>query len=86
LAVVAIVQTLPEFFVEGTIAWKAGQQPSFWRCNVIANSPALTDYARTCWPLILITLGFRGGGSPERRVRAYCCVSFGGASIEVAFY
>ena len=28
LAVVAIVQTLPEFFVEGTIAWNAGQNPA----------------------------------------------------------
>ena len=37
LAVVAIVQTLPEFFVEGTIAWKAGQQLALWEGNVIAN-------------------------------------------------
>src|SRR5207245_10545821 len=27
LALVAIVQTIPEYFVEGTIAWKAGKDP-----------------------------------------------------------
>jgi len=30
LAVVAIVQTLPEFFVEGAIAWNAGKDPVGW--------------------------------------------------------
>lgn len=58
LAIVAIVQTIPEYFVEGTIAWKAGQDPTgFWTTNVIANftgaNRLLTGLG---WPLILFTL------------------------------
>jgi len=57
LAIVAIVQTIPEYFVEGTIAWKAGKEPSVWLHNVIANftgaNRLLTGFG---WPLILLTL------------------------------
>ncbi len=61
LAVVAIVQTLPEFFVEGTIAWKAGKDlTGFWLSNVIANftgaNRLLTGLG---WPLILFTAEVR---------------------------
>src|SRR5881409_165838 len=56
LAIVAIVQTLPEFFVEGAIAWNAGQQPAAWLPNVTANftgeNRLLTGLG---WPLILFT-------------------------------
>jgi cation:H+ antiporter len=57
LAIVAIVQTIPEYFVEGTIAWKAGKEPLVWIPNVIANftgaNRLLTGLG---WPLILFTL------------------------------
>lgn len=57
LAIVAIVQTIPEYFVEGTIAWKAGKEPLIWIPNVIANftgaNRLLTGLG---WPLILFTL------------------------------
>jgi len=57
LAIVAIVQTIPEYFVEGTIAWKAGKDPLIWVPNVIANftgaNRLLTGLG---WPLILFTL------------------------------
>ena len=57
LAIVAIVQTIPEYFVEGTIAWKAGKEPGVWLHNVIANftgaNRLLTGFG---WPLILLTL------------------------------
>ncbi len=57
LAIVAIVQTIPEYFVEGTIAWKAGQDPTTWLANVIANftgaNRLLTGFG---WPMILFTL------------------------------
>ncbi len=56
LAIVAIVQTIPEYFVEGTIAWKAGHDVQ-WVPNVIANftgaNRLLTGFG---WPLILFTL------------------------------
>lgn len=57
LAIVAIVQTIPEYFVEGTIAWKAGKDPLNWVPNVIANftggNRLLTGLG---WPLILFTV------------------------------
>jgi cation:H+ antiporter len=57
LALVAIVQTIPEYFVEGTIAWKAGKDPLVWVPNVIANftgaNRLLTGLG---WPLILFTV------------------------------
>jgi cation:H+ antiporter len=57
LAIVAIVQTIPEYFVEGTIAWKAGRDPAQWLPNVIANftgaNRLLTGFG---WPLIFLTL------------------------------
>ena len=57
LAIVAIVQTIPEYFVEGTIAWKAGKEPLIWVPNVIANftgaNRLLTGLG---WPLILFTV------------------------------
>ena len=57
LAIVAIVQTIPEYFVEGTIAWKAGKEPAVWLHHVIANftgaNRLLTGFG---WPLILLTL------------------------------
>jgi cation:H+ antiporter len=57
LAIVAIVQTIPEYFVEGTIAWKAGVDPVQWLPNVVANftgaNRLLTGFG---WPMILLTL------------------------------
>jgi cation:H+ antiporter len=57
LAIVAIVQTIPEYFVEGTIAWKAGQDPATWLPNVVANftgaNRLLTGFG---WPLIFFTV------------------------------
>jgi cation:H+ antiporter len=57
LAIVAIVQTIPEYFVEGTIAWKAGKESGVWLHSVIANftgaNRLLTGFG---WPLILFTV------------------------------
>ena len=62
LAIVAIVQTIPEYFVEGTIAWKACKDPlnctiDCWIPNVIANftgaNRLLTGLG---WPLIMFTV------------------------------
>ena len=44
LAIVAIVQTIPEYFVEGTIAWKAGQSPTFGLQTLLQISPGPIDY------------------------------------------
>src|SRR6266542_342516 len=62
LASVEIVQTIPEYFVEGTIAWKAVKDPlnctiDCWIPNVIANftrsNSLLTGLG---WPLIMFTV------------------------------
>src|SRR3989441_10926651 len=67
LAVVAVVETIPEYFVEGTIAWNAGIDPANWLPVVIANftgaNRLLTGLG---WPLILFTMIVqrrRNGGS-----------------------
>jgi cation:H+ antiporter len=77
LALVAIVQTIPEYFVEGTIAWKAGKDPlgctvDCWIPNVIANftgaNRLLTGLG---WPLILFTVLIqkrRGGQAGPTRI------------------
>ncbi len=70
LAIVAIVQTLPEFFVEGAIAWNAGKDPVAWLPNVTANftgaNRLLTGLG---WPLILFTAMVQrrrnGAGGPN---------------------
>ena len=60
LAIVAIVQTIPEYFVEGTIAWKAGIDPVQWLPNAIANftgaNRLLTGFG---WPLIFFTVAIQ---------------------------
>src|SRR5438876_10249825 len=54
LAIVAVVQILPEYFVEGTFAGRAGTAPAFWVLDVIANftgaTRLLTDFG---WPLVV---------------------------------
>jgi cation:H+ antiporter len=87
LAVVAIVQTLPEFFVEGTIAWKAGKDLINWEGNVIANftgaNRLLTGLG---WPLILITLAIQRRRKPEEGGSGPTVVKLRGEqSIEVLF-
>ena len=75
LAIVAIVQTIPEYFVEGTIAWKAGKEPLVWIPNVIANftgaNRLLTGLG---WPLILFVVMIQKrrngqGGTTSIRLR-----------------
>lgn len=67
LAVVALVQTLPEFFVEGGIAWLAGQDPGRYLDLVIANfTGANRLLSGLGWPLILfiVELQRRRTGQP----------------------
>src|SRR5205809_7737174 len=84
LAVVAIVQTLPEFFVEGAIAWNAGQDPVGWLPNVTANftgaNRLLTGLG---WPLILFTA--MPSGSGNKRSGLHVIALRKEQSIEVVF-
>ena len=84
LAVVAIVQTLPEFFVEGAIAWNAGQDPVGWLPNVTANftgaNRLLTGLG---WPLILFTAMLSRSGN--KRSGLHVIALRKEQSIEVVF-
>ncbi len=91
LAIVAMVQTIPEYFVEGTIAWKAGRDTvacvasqTCWLPNLIANftgaNRLLTGFG---WPLILFTLAIQ-----KRRKRDPGRIAIGlprEQSVEVVF-
>ena len=84
LAIVAIVQTLPEFFVEGAIAWNAGKDPVGWLPNVTANftgaNRLLTGLG---WPLILFTAMLSKSGN--RRSGLHVIALRKEQSIEVVF-
>ncbi len=84
LAIVAIVQTLPEFFVEGAIAWNAGQDPVGWLPNVTANftgaNRLLTGLG---WPLILFTAMLSRSGN--KRSELHVIALRKEQSIEVVF-
>src|SRR5881409_2360722 len=84
LAIVAIVQTLPEFFVEGAIAWNAGQDPVGWLPNVTANftgaNRLLTGLG---WPLILFTAMLSRSGN--KRSGLHVIAMRKEQSIEVVF-
>ena len=84
LAVVAIVQKLPEFFVEGAIAWNAGQDPVGWLPNVTANftgaNRLLTGLG---WPLILFTAMLSRSGN--KRSGLHVIALRKEQSIEVVF-
>jgi len=84
LAIVAIVQTLPEFFVEGAIAWNAGKDPVGWLPNVTANftgaNRLLTGLG---WPLILFTAMLSKSGNRRSGLRVIALRKE--QSIEVVF-
>ena len=84
LAIVAIVQTLPEFFVEGAIAWNAGKDPVGWLPNVTANftgaNRLLTGLG---WPLILFTAMLSRSGDKRSGLRVIALRKE--QSIEVVF-
>lgn len=68
LAIVALVQTLPEFFVEGQIAFSAGREPERFLDLVIANfTGANRLLSGLGWPLILFIVAFqrRRNGQPQ---------------------
>src|SRR6202051_3211274 len=52
LAVLALVQTLPEFAVEAVIAWKAGKDPSMVHLAIANFTGSLRLLTGLGWPLI----------------------------------
>jgi cation:H+ antiporter len=52
LAVLALIQTLPEFAVEAVIAWKAGKQPSMVHLAIANFTGSLRLLTGLGWPMV----------------------------------
>src|SRR5713101_3708136 len=52
LAILALVQTLPEFAVEAVIAWKAGKNPSMVHLAIANFTGSLRLLTGLGWPMI----------------------------------
>jgi cation:H+ antiporter len=58
LAVLALVQTLPEFAVEAVIAWKAGKDPSMVHLAIANFTGSLRLLTGLGWPMIYAVAAF----------------------------
>src|SRR5713101_31389 len=58
LAVLALVQTLPEFAVEAVIAWKAGKNPSMVHLAIANFTGSLRLLTGLGWPMIYAVAAF----------------------------
>ncbi len=70
LAILAWLQTLPEFAVEAVIAWEAGRDPERAHLAVANLTGAIRLLLGLGWPMIYFTFAFFGRGrSPTRLPR-----------------
>src|SRR5436189_2561269 len=58
LAVLALIQTLPEFAVEAVIAWKAGKQPSMVHLAIANFTGSLRLLTGLGWPMVYAVAAF----------------------------
>src|SRR5215831_12045833 len=58
LAVLALVQTLPEFAVEAVIAWKAGKDPAMVHLAIANFTGSLRLLTGFGWPMIYAVAAF----------------------------
>lgn len=68
LAVLALVQTLPEFAVEAVIAWKAGKNPSMVHLAIANFTGSLRLLTGLGWPMIYAVAAFYSVRSKKRRL------------------
>ncbi len=71
LAILAWVQTLPEFAVEAVIAWQSGRDPSRIHLMTANFTGALRLLTGLGWPMIYVTAAFfhrRRSGQPLRSI------------------
>jgi cation:H+ antiporter len=72
LAILAWVQTLPEFAVEAVIAWQSGRDPSRTHLMTANFTGALRLLTGLGWPMIYVTAAFfhrRRSGQPLRSIQ-----------------
>ena len=68
LAVLALVQTLPEFAVEAVIAWKAGKNPSMVHLAIANFTGSLRLLTGLGWPMIYAVAAFYSVRKKNRRL------------------
>jgi cation:H+ antiporter len=73
LAVLALVQTMPEFAVEAVIAWKAGKDPSMVHLAIANFTGSLRLLTGLGWPMIYAVAAFfsRRKGRKLGRIRLH---------------
>jgi cation:H+ antiporter len=69
LAVLALVQTLPEFAVEAVIAWKAGKNPPMVHLAIANFTGSLRLLTGLGWPMIYGVAAFYSVRKMKRRMR-----------------
>ncbi len=69
LAVLALVQTLPEFAVEAVIAWKAGKNPPMVHLAIANFTGSLRLLTGLGWPMIYAVAAFYSVRKMKRRMR-----------------
>ena len=68
LAVLALVQTFPEFAVEAVIAWKAGKNPSMVHLAIANFTGSLRLLTGLGWPMIYAVAAFYSVRNKKRRL------------------
>jgi len=70
LAILAWLQTLPEFAVEAVIAWEAGKDPARAHLAIANLTGAIRLLLGLGWPMIYFVFAFAGRRSVEQRLPA----------------
>lgn len=70
LAILAWLQTLPEFAVEAVIAWEAGKDPERAHLAIANLTGAIRLLLGLGWPMIYFVFAFFGRHTAERRLPA----------------
>src|SRR5262245_30507743 len=68
LAVLALVQTFPEFAVEAVIAWKAGKNPDMVHLAIANFTGSLRLLTGLGWPMIYAVAAFFSVRNKKRRL------------------
>src|SRR5215467_273247 len=68
LAILALVQTLPEFAVEAVIAWKAGKSPPMVHLAIANFTGSLRLLTGLGWPMIYAVAAFYSVRNKKRRL------------------
>src|SRR5512141_108882 len=68
LAILALIQTLPEFAVEAVIAWKAGKDPNMVHLAIANFTGSLRLLTGLGWPMIYAVAAFYSRRRRKRRL------------------